>query len=92
MEIKILELNADNVKILFVGESHTYMNALTQEILTDPRVDVASYNPKLDFTDPELFVSTKDGVDPIVAIIDAARRLSANCAELLDAIEHPEIK
>jgi len=87
MEIKILELNADNVKILFVGESHTYMNALTQEILTDSRVDVASYNPQLHFTDPELYVSTKDGVDPIAVIIDAARRISADCAELMDAIE-----
>ncbi|WAI00239.1 DNA-directed RNA polymerase subunit L [Methanogenium organophilum] len=86
MEIKILELNPDSVKILFVGESHTYMNALTQEILTDPRVDVASYNPQLHFTDPELYVSTKDGVDPIAVIIDAARRISADCAELLDAI------
>lgn len=86
MEIKILELNPDNVKILFVGESHTYMNALNQEILTDPRVDVASYNPKFDFTDPELFVSTKDGVDPISVIIDAARRLIANCDELLEGI------
>ncbi|KAF1074952.1 DNA-directed RNA polymerase subunit L [Methanogenium sp. MK-MG] len=92
MEIKILELNADSVKILFVGESHTYMNALNQEILTDPHVDVSSYNPKFDFTDPELFVSTKDGVDPISVIIDAARRISADCAELLDAIEHSEIK
>ena len=87
MEIKILELNSDNVKILFVGESHTYMNALTQEILTDSRVDVASYNPELHFTDPILYVSTKDGADPIAVIIDAARHISADCAELLDAIE-----
>ncbi|MDE4908591.1 DNA-directed RNA polymerase subunit L [Methanogenium marinum] len=86
MEIKILELNPDSVKILFVGESHTYMNALTHEILTDTRVDMASYNPKFDFTDPELFVSTKDGVEPISVIIDAARRISADCAELLEAI------
>ncbi|GAB7016476.1 DNA-directed RNA polymerase subunit L [Methanogenium cariaci] len=92
MEIKILELNAGSVKILFVGESHTYMNALTQQILTDSRVDVASYNPKFNFTDPELFVSTKDGVDPIAVIIDAARKISADCAELLEAIENPEIK
>jgi len=87
MEIKILELNADSVKILFVGESHTYMNALTAEIITDPRVDVASYNAPFDFTDPELYVSTKDGVEPVSVIIDAARRLHANCAEFMDAIE-----
>ncbi|WFN34298.1 DNA-directed RNA polymerase subunit L [Methanogenium sp. S4BF] len=87
MEIKILELNPASVKILFVGESHTYMNALNQQILTDPRVDVSSYNPRFDFTDPELYVSTKDGADPIVVIIDAARKISADCAELLDAIQ-----
>lgn len=88
MEIKILELNPDSVKILFVGESHTYMNALTQQILTDSRVDVASYNPELHFTDPILYVSTKDGVDPVSVIIDAARHISADCAELLEAIDN----
>jgi DNA-directed RNA polymerase subunit L len=87
MEIKILELKPGIVKILFVDENHTYMNALNQQILTDPRVDVSSYNPKFDFTDPELFVSTKDGVDPFVVIIDAARQISADCAELLDALQ-----
>lgn len=87
MEIKILELKPGIVKILFFGESHTYMNALNQQILMDPRVDVSSYNPKYDFTDPELLVSTKDGVDPFVVIIDAARQISADCAELLDAIQ-----
>ena len=49
MEIKIVEYEADKVRISFPGENHTYLNALTNEILTDPAVDVASYDFRYHF-------------------------------------------
>lgn len=87
MEIKIIELEADKVRISFPGETHTYMNALTNEILADPAVDVASYDFRFHFVDPTLLVTTKDGADPVAAIIRAAKQIAADCDDLVAQIE-----
>jgi len=86
MEIKITEMEADKVRIIFVGETHTFMNALTDEILKDPQVDVARYRAPFHFADPELLVTTLEGRDPIEAIKDAAKRFSGFCDEVLGQI------
>jgi DNA-directed RNA polymerase subunit L len=84
MNIKILELEKNKARLVISGEGHTFMNALTEEILTDPGVDVARYLIKFQFSDPELLVTTKGQRDPLAAIKDACTRLSGYCTELLE--------
>ncbi|MDD1708849.1 MAG: DNA-directed RNA polymerase subunit L [Methanoregulaceae archaeon] len=84
MNIKILELEKNKARLVISGEGHTFMNTLTEEILTDPGVDVARYLIKFQFSDPELLVTTKGDRDPLAAIKDACTRLSGYCTELLE--------
>ncbi len=86
MEIKILELEKDKARILFVGENHTYMNVLADEILKNPDIDVASYENKFHFEDPQLLVTTKNGADPLEAINKAAENLVGYCDDLIKRI------
>ena len=87
MEIKIIELKPRKVKMLCIGEGHTFMNALTDELLRDEGVDVARYLMEFHFSDPELLVTTYEGRDPIEAIRDACTRLVGDCEDLLSQIE-----
>lgn len=86
MNIKILELEKNKARILIEGEGHTFMNALTEEILRDPDVDVAKYLIKFQFSDPELLVTTRGKRDPLDVIRNACSRLSGYCDELLENI------
>jgi DNA-directed RNA polymerase subunit L len=43
MIVKVLELEKDKARLVIQGEGHTFMNALIEEILSDPDVDVARY-------------------------------------------------
>jgi len=87
MDIKILELEDTEARILFSGEGHTYLNALVNELLNDPDVDVARYNMKFPDSDPELYVSTVGKKSPIAVIIAAAQRIAASCDDLLSHLE-----
>lgn len=87
MEIKIFELESNKARIVIVGEGHTFMNALVDEILKDSEVDVARYHLEFDFSDPELLVTTYGNREPLDAIKDACRRLAEECDTLIDEIE-----
>jgi len=88
MIIKVLELEKDKARLIVQGEGHTFMNALTEEILRDPDVDVARYVIEFQFSDPELFVSTTGKKDPLAVIIGACKRLSKNCDVLLEKLQN----
>jgi DNA-directed RNA polymerase subunit L len=83
IRLKLLELTDDKARILFEGEGNTYMNALIDEVLKDPGVDVAQYKRTFQFSDPELVVTMKDGRSPLLAVLDAGKRLSDMAGELL---------
>lgn len=83
MDVKILEREEDKVRMVLKGEGHTFMNALVEEILTDLSVDVARYEIKFQFSDPELLVTTRGGKDPVAVILEACARLTARCDEVL---------
>ena len=87
MELKLLELTAEKAQILFEGEGNTYIDALAAELIRDPQVDVAQRKQAFRFTDPELIVTTIGGRPPILAITDAAKRLSGYAEELLQQME-----
>lgn len=82
MNITVLELEDDMVKIALPGQGHTFMNALTAEILKDPVVDVATYVIEFQFSDPVLTVTTREKKDPIGPIMEACKRLSTHCSDL----------
>jgi DNA-directed RNA polymerase subunit L len=86
MNIKILELEKQKARLIIQGEGHTFMNALTEEILRDPGVDVAKYLIKFQFSDPELLVTTHGDRDPLEAVKDACTRLSEYCDVLLERV------
>jgi len=87
MKLKLLELTDDKARILFEGEGNTYIDALAAELIRDPQVDVAQRKQAFRFTDPELIVTTVGGRSPLLAITDAAKRLSGYAGELLRQME-----
>jgi DNA-directed RNA polymerase subunit L len=87
MKLKLLELTDEKAQILFEGEGNTYIDALAAELIRDPQVDVAQRKQAFRFTDPELIVTTIGGRPPILAITDAAKRLSGYAEELLQQME-----
>jgi DNA-directed RNA polymerase subunit L len=88
MNITVLELNEDKVKISLAGQGHTFMNALISEIQKDPTVDVANYIIEFQFSDPVMTVTTHDNQDPIAPILAACTRLSSNCGTLIADLAH----
>ncbi|MDG6250998.1 DNA-directed RNA polymerase subunit L [Methanocalculus sp.] len=87
MNIKILELEKNKVRMVLVSEKHTFMNLLTDEILKDPAVDVAKYQIEYQFSDPELLVTTDGSKDPVTIIREACERISRSCDELLTQVQ-----
>jgi DNA-directed RNA polymerase subunit L len=86
MIVKVIELEKNKARLVIQGEGHTFMNALTDEILRDPGVDIARYVIEFQFSDPELLVTTKGRKDPLVVIKDACKRLSKNCDKLIKGL------
>src|SRR5208337_5491211 len=86
MIVKVLELEKDKARLIIQGEGHTFMNALTEEILKDPDVDVARYVIEFQFSDPELLVTTNGKKDPLIVIKDACERVSGYCDECLSQV------
>lgn len=87
MIVKVLELEANKARLVIQGEGHTFMNALTDEILRDPSVDVAKYTIEFQFSDPELLVTTKGKKEPLAVIRDACKKISKNCDKLIKSLE-----
>ncbi len=87
MIVKVLDLEKDTVRLIIKGEGHTFMNALVEELLDDPDVDVAKYMIEFQFSDPELLVTTKGRKNPLTIIKKACRRISGHCDELIKELK-----
>lgn len=87
MNITVLELSDDTVRMVIIGQGHTFLNTLTNELLQDPVVDVATYLVEFQFSDPVLTVTTHDKADPVEAVKRACKRVSDACADLLNQLE-----
>jgi DNA-directed RNA polymerase subunit L len=87
MIVKVLELEKDKVHLIIQGEGHTFMNALVEELLSDPDVDVARYMIEFQFSDPELIVTTKGKKNPLPIIRKACKRIAGHCDELIKGIK-----
>ncbi len=90
MKLKIIELEMDKIRVTLEGEGHTIVNALVDEILADPEVDVAKYEIKYQFSDPEVFISMKPGAtkEPLTVIREAAQHMIDRCDALLSCLKN----
>ncbi len=76
MELKILEEKKNKMVFELKGESHTFCNALKQELWNDKHVKIAGYNvahPLIGV--PKFVVETDGGESPKKAVIEATKRL-----------------
>ncbi len=87
MIVKVLELEKDKARLVIQGQGHTFMNALIDELLRDPDVDIARYMIEFQFSDPELFVTTKGKKTPVPVIRKACKRIAGHCDELINGLK-----
>jgi DNA-directed RNA polymerase subunit L len=91
MELRVVDKTDQELRIEIAGENHTFMNVLKGALLRTDGVAAATYdvNPEQSGgqTEPILSINTEAGVDPLDALEDAARGVSAQMATLADDIE-----
>ncbi len=86
MEVKVLEMEENYIKLLIKGEDHTYLNLLQHYLLEDESVVIAKYDIPHPLQDrAELVVRTK-GKNPLEAIKEANEKIIKACEELLSQI------
>jgi len=86
MEVKIIEMGDDYVKLMVKGEDHTFLNLLQHYLLEDESVIVAKYHIAHPLVaEPELFVRT-NGKNPIKAIMEANEKMIRDCDKLLSQL------
>jgi len=90
MKLKILENEKDKIRLVMVGEGHTFVNALVEELLLDEEVDVAKYVIEFQFSDPELLVTMKPSSkkQAKTAILEAAEKINTRCDDLLSSLKN----
>ena len=65
MPVKVLARDANELRVRFIGESHTSLQILRERLNSDKGVDYANYFPgHPDLDEPEFFIRTKGKVDP----------------------------
>lgn len=86
MDVKIVDIGDDFVKLVLKGERHTYLNLLQHYLLEDRSVIVARYNiPHPLIGEPELYVKT-DGKNPLEVIKKANEKIIEVCKALMEQI------
>jgi len=90
MKLKILDNEKDKIRFTIEGEGHTFVNALVEELLLDPEVDVAKYVIEFQFSDPEVLVTMKPGSKKQAkkAILEAAKKIITRCDDLLASLKN----
>ncbi len=87
MEVKVVEMEGNYVKLEIRGEDHTYLNLLQHYLLEDEDVEIAKYTIPHPLQDrAELVVKTK-GKNPLKAIKEANEKIIRACEELLDQLK-----
>ncbi len=86
MEVKIIDIGEDYVRLVIKGEGHTYLNLLQHYLVEDDDVIVARYNiPHPLIGEPEIYIKTS-GVDPLEAVKRANEKIIEACNTLLEQI------
>jgi len=65
MPVKVLARDANELRVRFIGESHTSLQILRERLNNAKGVDYANYFPgHPDLDEPEFFIRTKGKTDP----------------------------
>ena len=76
MKIKVLEDKKTRLVLEVEGETHTFCNALKNELCNDKHVKAAGYNISHPYVGvPTIVVETDTAKSPRKALADAAKRL-----------------
>ncbi|MFB6195865.1 MAG: DNA-directed RNA polymerase subunit L [Haloplanus sp.] len=91
MELRVIELADEELRMEIAGEDHTFMNVLKGALLETAGVEAATYdmNPEQSGgqTEPILSVKTESGTDPLEAVGDASRRVQNLADDFVDAFD-----
>jgi DNA-directed RNA polymerase subunit L len=69
MPVKVLARDANELRVRFIGESHTSLQILRERLNDDKGVDYANYFPgHPDLDEPEFFIRTNKKIDPAVLL------------------------
>lgn len=86
MEVKILEMDKNYVKITVTGEDHSFLSLIQRNLLEDSRVEVAKYTISHPLVGaPTLYVRTKDK-DPLEVLKEANNDIVKGCEGMLSSI------
>ncbi len=84
MELKIVEKEKNSLKIILMGEGHTFANLLRKNLKKDEHVTYAAYkvgHPLLDREQPVLFLETDGKETPAEALKKAAHKIKEQINE-----------
>jgi len=69
MPVKVLARDANELRVRFIGESHTSLQILRERLNNDKGVEYANYFPgHPDLDEPEFFIRTNKKIDPAVLL------------------------
>ena len=90
MKLKILENEKEKLSFAIEGEGHTLVNALVEELLLNPEVDVAKYVIEYQFSDPVVTVTMKpkSKQTPEKAVLAAIDTIIKRCDDLLSCLKN----
>jgi len=87
MEIKIVDVGENYIKIILKGEDHTFLNLLQHYLVQNDSVVIAKYHiPHPLVGEPELYVRT-NGANPIEVIKEANKKIAEVCKSLIEQVE-----
>ncbi len=86
VEIKVLEISEDYLKLMIKGEDHTYLNLLQHELVGDEGVLLAKYNILHPLKDEAELIVRTSGKSPIEAIKEANERIIFKINQVLSQL------
>ena len=83
MPVKVLARDKNELRLRFVGESHTSLQVLREKLKADDRVDYANYFPgHPDLDDPEFYVRVNGKSSPEKILKDLIDSLEKQFSKL----------
>ena len=85
MKINVVKLEENHLEMEFGGEDHTLLNLLQSTLLDEPDVEIAGYSKPHPLMDKSrLFITVKEGKDPLEALKKSALTTKSRLNELIE--------
>lgn len=89
MEINILSSDKNSLKVEFIGEDHTFANAIRKQLWENPKVKLAGYNIEHPLVgNPVLIIDCDGKEDPKKALLKAAEQMKKKNIELISKLKN----